>query len=158
MYFRGRVHVLRLPLSLLVKISLNTTLGSFAGIVLSFSPGLLLAVASKACDSSTNATSDAVRDALAEIADLALSFLTLSFLVLADALLLQTFGADKVSNHLFARTDGLVPGTFLTVGVVLGHARGGDTVASNAGTCVRNFLFGISLGLLVLSCGLRKCQ
>lgn len=140
--------------SLLVKIGLHTALSSLASIVLCLSLDLLIAVASDACDGSTYSATNAIRDTLAQIAELTLSFLALAFLVLCDTLLLETLGTDQVTNHLLARANGLVPRALLTVGVVLGDARCADGKATYGASHVREVLLCLCLGLLVLAFGL----
>lgn len=67
---------------LLLNISLRTSLLRLARIMLFLSLQLRLAVSSHTCDSTTDSTSDTVRDAGAEVVELALSFLALTGSVL----------------------------------------------------------------------------
>lgn len=122
MYLTASVALSALFGSLLVKVSLDAALGSLASIVLCLSLDLLVAVASQTSNNPTNRAGDAVRDALAQVAELTLSFLGLALLILVDSLLLEALCANEVANHLLSRADSLVPGTFLTVWVVLGDA------------------------------------
>ncbi len=46
---------------------------------------------------------------MTKVARLPMSFLTLSFLVLADTLLLQAFGTKDVAERFLAAADGLIP-------------------------------------------------
>jgi hypothetical protein len=94
---------------LFLQISLNTTLPRLALVVLLLRFCLLRLVTRQTSDSTTNRSSNTILNALAEIADLALSFLGLALLVLLDALLLQALSAHEASKGFFCSTDVLVP-------------------------------------------------
>lgn len=57
-----------------------------------------------------NRASHTVLDTLAEICELTLGLLSLAFLVLVGALLLQRLRANKAADELLAGTNGLIPG------------------------------------------------
>lgn len=112
--------------------------------------GLRLLVASEAGNGAADSAADAVRDALAEVAQLALGLLGLTLLVLAGALLLERLVADQIAEGLLARADSLVPRALGAVRVVLGDARGGDGEGAGLGRGVGEVVLGLGLGLLVL--------
>lgn len=76
---------------------LRTPLLRLPHVMLLLSLQLSLTITRKTSDSSANSTSDAVRDAGAEIVELALGFLTFAFGVLLGTCFLEVLFAYKIS-------------------------------------------------------------
>lgn len=146
----------RLLTSLLVDVAFSTTLQRLALVVLQLPPLLLGIIASQAGHSAANSAADAVGDTLTEVRDLTLSLLALALSILALTLLLQTLGTNKAAERLLGGADGLVPRASLAVGVVGGDAGGREAHAADGGTGVREVVFGIGLGLLLIGLLLGK--
>jgi len=139
-----------LSLGLLGDLALNTSLQSLALVVLKLSALLLGLIASQTSESAANSAADTVADALAQVADLTLSFLGLSLGVLLLASLAHTLESPRATESLLASADSLVPGAGVAVGVVLGNTLCADRVAADVGTSVRDLLAGVCLSLLLL--------
>lgn len=139
---------------LLVKLGLDAPLCSLARIMLGLRLLLLNAIAREPGNSTADSPTNAIADALAIVAELALSFLSLAVLVLLDALLLQPLGANEPTKRLFARANRLVPRAFAAVGVILAHAAGRDAVPAHRGAGVRDVVFECCFILFALALGL----
>lgn len=144
-------------LSLLGNLALNAPLQSLALIMLQLPALLLRLITSKTRESASNSTANAIADALAQVADLTLSFLALSFGVLLLASLAQTLEAQRAAESFLSSADGLVPGAGAAVGVVLCDALGADRVAANVGPGVGDVLAGVCFGFLLLGLVLVIC-
>lgn len=98
-----------LSLGLLGDLALNTSLQSLALVVLKLSALLLGLIASQTSESAANSAADTVADALAQVADLTLSFLGLSLGVLLLASLAHTLKPQCATESLLSSADSLVP-------------------------------------------------
>lgn len=137
---------------LLLQVGLNTALPRLAIVVLPLRLSLLRVVASETGNSTTNRAANTILHTLAQIAQLPLGFLALSFLVLTNTLLLQPLGANETPDTLLQRTDILVPRPSAAVRVILcDAARGGCSEGAGFGGCVGKVFFGGGLGLAVLA-------
>ena len=139
-----------LGFSLLGDLALNTSLQSLALIVLKLPALLLGLIASKTSERSANSTANTIADALAQVADLTLGLLALSFGVLLFASLAHALESQSATESLFSSADGLVPGTGTTVGIVLGDALRADREAADVGTRVGDVIASVGLCLLLL--------
>jgi len=137
-------------LGLLGDLALNTSLQSLALVVLKLPALLLGLVASETSESAADSAAHTVADALAQVADLTLSLLSLAFGVLLLASLAHTLESQRSTESLLSSADGLVPGTGAAVRVVLSDTLCADGVAADVGTSVRDVLAGFCLCLLLL--------
>lgn len=142
---------------LLGDLALNTSLQSLALVVLKLPALLLGLVACKTCECASDSAADSVADALAQVVDLTLSLLALSFSVLLLASLTHTLETQSTTESLFSGANSLVPRACAAVGVVLGNTLCADRVTADVGTSVRDVLTGVCLSLLLLSLVLATC-
>jgi hypothetical protein len=91
-----------LSLSLLLDVRLSTSLRSFASIVHGLVVCLSCLVTSQAGKGASNRACDTVADTGPKILHLSLSFLCLTFLVLADAFLFETLCAKGATDELLS--------------------------------------------------------
>lgn len=138
------------PLGLLLDLALNAPLQGLALVVLQLPLLLLGLVASQARNSATDGTTDAVADALAQIAQLTLSLLALAIGILLLAGLAQALHTQHATDGLLACSDGLVPRAGAAIGVVGCDALRGDGVAADVGARVGNVVLGFGFGLPLL--------
>ena len=115
-------------LVLSLNIRLRAPLGRLPIIMLTLIPLLSLTIARKPSSRTPKGTLSAILDAAAEVAQLALSLLTLASLVLLQTFLPQAIEAESVAHGLLACTNGLVPAAFGAAGVVFGDTTGAGHV------------------------------
>lgn len=126
-----------------------------ANIMLSLILSFLLAIANKGSRSVAELTGKPILGALAEVLNLAASFLLLAFAVLLTAGLLELLGADGATDELLGCSGGLLPRAGGAVGVVGGDgAVGGGGEAGQLGGVVRGGVLGVGLLLLEFTFGL----
>jgi hypothetical protein len=116
---------------------------------------LSLSVACEACDSTPDSSANAISNSTAEIAQLALSFLSLTRCVLLAPLALEVLAADQVSNCFFPTTDGLIPSTLTSVGGLFGrYARRAKRIRTSLNSGVGGVRLGSSFGLALVGVSL----
>jgi len=143
------VHNLLL-LSLLLQIGLHSPLPGLALSMLGLPLLLFTLIPRQPRYCTSDSASNPISDSLAQILDLALSFLALAFLVLANTFLPQAFGTNQIPNCFLTSTNGLVPGSLGAVGGVFGDATGGvDGEGTGFGGRMGEVMLGVGFGLLV---------
>jgi hypothetical protein len=116
---------------------------------------LSLSVACEACDGTPHSSANAISNSTAEIAQLALGFLSLTRCVLLASLALEVLAADQVSNCFFPTANGLVPSALTSVGGLFGrYARRAERIRTSLDTGMGGVPLGRSFGLALVGVGL----
>jgi len=151
-----RIHTFSLLRRLLLQIRLHAPLPRLPIVMPLLRLILLCLTTREPCDRAAECAAHTIRDALAQVGQLALSLLALALLVLADALLLEALRAHEVAERLLRRTDRLVPRTGGAVGVVLcDAARRAHCEGAGFGGSVGEVVLGVGRGFFAVGFALQ---